>query len=95
MKRRDLLIVALPLPALATDKILEVNIASQAQLEQLEGVGPGLAERILAARAKAPFTDWRDLRRRVSGMGPKLARKLSGQGLRVEGLPFPDPASDP
>ena len=93
MKRRALLIAALPLSALADDKPLEINTASQAQLEQLQGIGPGLAERILAARAKAPFSDWTDLRRRVSGMGPKLARKLSDQGLRVEGLAFP--ASDP
>ena len=89
MKRRALLIAALPLTAMADDTTLDINTASQAQLEQLDGIGPGLAERILSARAKAPFSDWSDLRRRVSGIGPKLARKLSDQGLRVEGLAFP------
>lgn len=90
MKRRALLIAALPLTALADDTTLEINTASQAQLEQLDGIGPGLAERILATRAKAPFSDWSDLRRRVSGMGKKLARKLSDQGLRVEGQAYSD-----
>lgn len=64
---------------------LEVNNATQAQLESLPGIGPQLAERLLQARAKAPLKDWDDLRRRVRGMGPATARKLSDQGLRVEG----------
>ena len=88
MKRRALLIAVLPLRVLAADAILEINTASQAQLESLPGIGPALAERILAARAQAPFSDWADLRRRVAGMGPKVARKLSEQGLRVNGWLF-------
>lgn len=67
---------------------LEINAATQAQLESLPGIGPALAEKMLAARQAAPFTGWADLRRRVRGIGPRLAHKLSGAGLRVAGREF-------
>ncbi|HEY4080975.1 MAG TPA: helix-hairpin-helix domain-containing protein [Burkholderiaceae bacterium] len=66
---------------------LEINTATQAQLESLPGIGPALAERILAARKTALFADWDDLRHRVKGIGPATARKLSDSGLRVQGQP--------
>jgi len=84
MRRRLALLASLlALPAWAQDPTpLELNSASRAELESLTGIGPELAERLLAAR---PFKDWQDLRRRVAGIGPKLAAKLSAQGLRVQG----------
>ncbi|MCU7372773.1 helix-hairpin-helix domain-containing protein [Paucibacter sp. O1-1] len=90
MRRRQLLglIAALPVLAAAEPLPLELNSASQAELESLAGVGPALAERLLAARAQAPFKDWADLQRRVRGIGTALARKLSAQGLRVQGLAY-------
>lgn len=69
---------------------LELNTASRAELESLAGIGPDLAARMLAAR---PFKDWADLRRRVAGIGPKSAAKLSSQGLRVQGLAWPAQAA--
>ncbi len=91
MRRRLLLLALLALQSLGAfaENSLELNKATQAQLESLAGVGPDLAERILQARERKPFEDWADLRRRVAGIGPKLARKLSDQGLRVQGLSFP------
>jgi len=84
MRRRAMLLSALlARAAWAQDPpALELNSASRAELESLTGIGPDLAERLLAAR---PFQDWQDLRRRVAGIGPKLAAKLSAQGLRVQG----------
>lgn len=88
MRRRSLLLLA-GLPQLAgAAKLLELNIATQAQLESLAGVGPDLAERLLKAREAKPFESWADLRRRVAGMGVKLAARLSDQGLRVQGQPY-------
>lgn len=91
MKRR-LLLLLLPLllitPLPAESQTLEINTASQAELESLPGIGPALAERILTARASAPFKDWTDLRQRVRGLGLASLRKLSAQGLRVGGLAF-------
>lgn len=93
MRRRLWLLLALlpltvPLAVRAEAKLLELNKATQAQLESLQGVGPELAERLLKAREVKAFESWADLRRRVSGIGPKLAKTLSGQGLRVQGQAF-------
>lgn len=80
--RRLLLAAALALaPWLA--HALDVNTASQAELEQLRGVGVALSERLLAERAKRPFADWADLLTRVPGLGRKQAVRLSAAGLRV------------
>lgn len=90
MRRRLLLLTALPwvVQAAPAYKELELNRATQAQLESLAGVGPDLAERLLKGREARPFENWADLRRRVAGIGPKLAAKLSDQGLRVQGQPY-------
>lgn len=64
-------------PGQAIGKV-NLNTASQAELEALPGVGPSLAERIIAARQEAPFTSLSDLDR-VSGVGPKLLKKLETQ----------------
>lgn len=90
MRRRLLLLSSLPAAPLlrAEPAPLELNTASRAELESLPGIGPQLAERLLAARAEAPFADWAALRRRVRGIGPALARRLSEQGLRVQGRAY-------
>jgi competence protein ComEA len=67
---------------------LEVNQASEADLDGLRGIGPPFTRRLLAARAEQPFQDWPDLMRRVSGMGPRMAQRLSDQGLTVQGQPL-------
>ena len=86
MDRRALLALLILSPALSAQPApLELNTATRAQLESLQGIGPSLAEKILLARHKNLFTDWNDLRRRVRGVGPKLAAKLSSQGLVVNG----------
>ena len=62
---------------------LEVNHATEAELDGLRGLGPAFTRRILSERDIRPFTDWPDLMRRVSGMGRLTAQKLSAQGLTV------------
>jgi competence protein ComEA len=62
---------------------LEVNHATEAELDGLRGLGPAFTRRILSERDIRPFTDWPDLMRRVSGMGGVTAQKLSAQGLTV------------
>ena len=64
---------------------LDINQATEAELDSLRGLGPAFTRRVLAARSQQPFKDWPDLMRRVSGMGPRVARKLSDQGLTVQG----------
>lgn len=79
------LLAAFACAALAETVLVEANTATQAQLERMKGVGVSMSERLLAARAEAPFKDWDDLRRRVPGIGERVAQRLSDQGLRVEG----------
>jgi competence protein ComEA len=68
---------------------VDVNTGNRAQLEQLRGIGPPLAERILVERdARGPFKDWADLIARVRGIREAKARQLSQAGLRVGDAPF-------
>lgn len=64
---------------------LEINQASEAELDNLRGLGPAFTRRVIAARAQQAFVDWPDLMRRVRGMGQATAKKLSDQGLTVQG----------
>lgn len=57
---------------------VNLNTATQAELEELPGVGPGLAKRIIAARQSKRFSSLADLDK-VSGVGPKLLQKLKNQ----------------
>jgi competence protein ComEA len=54
---------------------INVNQASQTDLQKLPGIGPKLSQRILDTRAKAAFKSIDDLRR-VPGIGPKTLEKL-------------------
>jgi competence protein ComEA len=70
----------------------EVNTANQAELERVIGIGPDLSGRLLAERAKGAFKDWVDLQKRMAGIGPVRARKLSAAGLKVQGQGYPTTA---
>ena len=63
----------------------EINQATEAELDSVKGLGPASTARILEARAQGLFKDWADLMRRVKGMKPVQAAKLSEAGLRVNG----------
>jgi competence protein ComEA len=63
--------------------VLNLNTASQGQLDQMPGVGPKAAERIIAYRAKTPFTRPEDLVK-VKGFGKKKLDKLKAH-LAVSG----------
>jgi Helix-hairpin-helix motif len=52
--------------------LMDLNTASQADLETLPKIGPALAERIIAAR---PYAEVGDLKR-VPGIGPILMSRL-------------------
>ena len=65
---------------------VDANSASSAQLQTVPGIGPAVAQRILEARARGPFSDLEDLQARVRGVGPASARRLEAAGLRVLGV---------
>ena len=71
---------------------MEVNTATEAELDSIHGIGPAMSQRILQERQRTAFTDWQDLMQRVSGMGQKKAAQFSSQGLTVNGKSFAPPA---
>ena len=93
--------ILLPIAALfasAAFAAVDVNQATEAQLDGIRGIGPGLSSRILQERKdNGGFKDWADLIRRVQGVGAKSAARLSGEGLTVNGEAFgaPTPATAP
>ena len=56
---------------------VEINTASPEQLEEIIGIGPALAQRIIDAR---PFTSIDDLLA-VKGIGEKTLQKIKNQGI--------------
>jgi competence protein ComEA len=68
---------------------VDANAGNRAQLEQLRGVGPPLADAILVERERGgAFKDWGDLMARVKGIRAARAAKLSEAGLTVGGAPY-------
>lgn len=74
---------------------LEVNIANEAELDSMRGLGPDTTARILKAREAGPFADWQDFMQRVKGIKHATAKKLSSQGLTVAGQPLEQPSASP
>lgn len=63
---------------------LDANTASQAELEELRGIGPVISARIIEERTKnGTFHDMDDLRERVRGIGVASQKKLVAAGLQV------------
>ena len=69
---------------------VEVNTATEAELDSVKGIGPAISKRILDERKKGNFKDWRDLKNRVNGFGDKTSAKFSEAGLTVNGASFGD-----
>jgi competence protein ComEA len=74
---------------------VDVNQASQADLEGIKGIGPSVAGKILNERKKAPFKNWEDMIDRVQGVGLGNAAKFSASGLTVNGATFSTPTEAP
>jgi DNA uptake protein ComE-like DNA-binding protein len=65
---------------------VEISSASQAQLASIPGMSAEVAQQIVTERAKAPFTGWDDVVRRVVGLSAaETAARASAFGLTVNG----------
>jgi competence protein ComEA len=67
---------------------VDVNKATQADLDGLKGIGPGISSKIVEERKKGSFKDWNDFIERVKGVGEGNAAKFSAEGLTVNGSAY-------
>lgn len=85
---RNLLVTLLAAFALNAFAAVDINKASQSELEGVKGIGPALSTKIVDARKTSAFKDWNDVVERVGGVGPGSAAKLSANGLTVGGAAY-------
>jgi competence protein ComEA len=67
---------------------VDVNKASEAELDGIKGIGPVTSKLIISERKKSEFKNWDDFISRVKGVGEKSAAKFSAEGLTVGGAGF-------
>ncbi|MBY0467449.1 MAG: helix-hairpin-helix domain-containing protein [Burkholderiaceae bacterium] len=85
---RTLIALLMATIAFASQAAVELNKASQAELETVKGIGPSMSTKILDERKNGTFKDWSDVVSRVKGVGPGNASKFSADGLTVNGAEF-------
>ena len=67
---------------------VDLNTATEIELDGLKGLGPTTTRQIMVERRKAAFQNWPDVMRRIQGIGPKKAAQLSEQGVQVQGQSY-------
>ena len=74
---------------------VDVNKATEAELDGIKGIGPVTTKLIVSERKKGEFKNWDDFVTRVKGVGDKNAAKFSAEGLTVGGATYPGAAAAP
>ena len=67
---------------------VDVNKATEAELDGIKGIGPVTSKLIMAERKKSEFKNWDDFVSRVKGVGDKSAAQFSAGGLTVGGATY-------
>ena len=69
---------------------VDLNKATLNELQQIKGIGPKTAERIIEERERSgPYDSLKDLSERVKGIGPKRLVTLQALGLHTgDALPL-------
>ncbi|TXT35239.1 MAG: hypothetical protein FD135_5020 [Comamonadaceae bacterium] len=87
MFKKFLILISL-LCAVASVAALDLNKASEAELDSIKGIGPDTSGKILAERKKGNFKDWNDFITRVKGIGQKKSADFSKEGVTVNGAAY-------
>ena len=76
-------VASIPLGVAASP--INVNTATQTELESIKGIGPAKAKTIIAERLDGGhFQDANDLQKRVRGIGMRSVEKMVDNGLTIE-----------
>ena len=67
---------------------VDVNKATEAELDSIKGIGPVTSKLITSERKKGEFKSWEDFVSRVKGVGDKSAAQFSAEGLTVGGTAY-------
>ncbi|WP_411878843.1 ComEA family DNA-binding protein [Polaromonas sp. YR568] len=67
---------------------VDVNKASEAELDSVKHIGPATSKLIISERKKSEFKNWEDFITRVKGVGEKRAAEFSAAGLTVGGAAY-------
>jgi len=71
--------------SIAAAEPVNVNTATQSELESIKGIGPAKAKTIIAERLDGGhFQDANDLQKRVRGIGMKSVEKMVDNGITIE-----------
>jgi len=73
--------VRVMVPTFVEAKKIDINVASAVELTQLPGIGPVLAERIIAYRQVHGSFATLDALTAVKGVGPSIVERLRGLAL--------------
>lgn len=76
------------LSACAAFAVVDVNKATEAELDSIKGIGPAKTRAIIAERKKSEFKSWEDFMSRMKGVREKTAAKFSAGGLTVGGATY-------
>ena len=77
--------VMIAVSGLSAANPINVNTATQSELESIKGIGPSKAKTIIAERLDGGhFQDANDLQKRVRGIGMKSVEKMVDNGLTIE-----------
>jgi competence ComEA-like helix-hairpin-helix protein len=78
-------VLAMTSLGLANASPINVNTATQSELESIKGIGPSKARTIISERTDGGhFQDANDLQKRVRGIGMKSVEKMVDNGLTIE-----------
>lgn len=95
MLKKAMAALALCFAAHIAHAAIDINKATEAELDSVKGLGPGTTKLILEQRKSGTFKNWDDVIDRVKGIGPSRASKLSAEGLTVAGEPFKPAVAKP
>lgn len=88
MLKKILAVAAMLFYAAVSFAAVDVNKATEAELDAVKGIGPVTSKLIMSERKKGEFKNWEDFIKRVKGVGEGRAEKLSAEGLTVSGASF-------